>query len=83
MAKSMATPTKKEMLAFINRVVKECGQVQLGAKFGIFRNLMWDDEQGVLLQTMTAPHGYVFPKLSDRGYIVVSAIYNDLKKDFE
>ena len=79
----MATQSKKEMLAFINRVVKECGQIQLGAKFGIFRNLMWDDEQGVLLQSMTAPNGYIFPKLSDMGYVVVSTIYNDLKKGFE
>jgi hypothetical protein len=79
----MATPTKKEMLAFINRVVKECGQIQLSTNLGKFRNLMWDDEQGVLLQTMTAPNGYIFPKLADKSYLVVSAVYTDLKKDFE
>lgn len=75
--------TKKEMMGFISRVVKECGQVPLGSKFGIFRNLMWDGKQGVLLQTMTAPNGYVFPRLADKSNTVVKAIYEDLKKDFE
>lgn len=71
------------MMGFISRVVKECGQVPLGTGFGKFRNLMWDDKQGVLLQTMTAPNGYVFPRLADKSNTVVKAIYEDLKKDFE
>lgn len=75
--------SKKEMLEFINRIVKECGQVQLGPDFGKFRNLMWDDEDGVLLQTMSAPNGYIFPRLADKSYPIVKAIYTDLKKDFE
>lgn len=75
--------TKKEMMAFIDKVVKECGQVPLGTGFGKFRNLMWDANKGVLLQTMTAPNGYVFPRLADKGYIIIKAIYEDLKKDFE
>lgn len=79
----MAVLTKKEMLDFINRIVKECGQVRLSPNLGIFCNLMWDDEQGVLLQTMTPPNGYIFPKLADKGYLVVGAIYTDLKQDFE
>ena len=65
--------TKKEMMAFIDKVVKECGQVPLGTGFGKFRNLMWDDERGTVLQTMTYPNGY----------IIIKAIYDDLKKDFE
>lgn len=75
--------TRKEMMAFIDRVVKECGQIPLGTGFGKFRNLMWDADKGVLLQTMTAPNGYVFPRLADKSNTVVKAIYEDLKKDFE
>ena len=75
-------PTKKEMLSYISGLTQELGQIPLPNKFGFYTNLMWDDDQGVLLQTMVKPSGYIFPKLSDRSYQVVKAVYDDLKKDF-
>ena len=74
--------SKKEMMEYISEIVKSCGQVPLGGNFGIFRNLMWDDEKGVLLQTMDKPSGYIFPKLADKSIVVIKAVYEDLKKDF-
>jgi hypothetical protein len=74
--------TTKEMLEFISKFTKSCGQIPLGTAFGKYRNLMWDDERGVLLQTMTPPNGYIFPRLEEMSRTVIKAIYNDLHYDF-
>ena len=72
------------MLAFINRVVKECGQIKLGRKLGPYFNLMWEnDEIGVVLEKFVGANGYGFKKLSDMGEGFVKSVYDDLKQDFE
>ena len=76
--------SKEEMLAFINRVVKECGQIKLGRKLGPYFNLMWEnDEIGVVLEKFVGANGYGFKKLSDMGEGFIKSVYDDLKQDFE
>ena len=71
-------------LEFINRVVKDCGQIKLGRNFGPCFNLMWEnDEIGVVLEKFVGASGYSFKKLSDMGEDFIKSVYDDLKKDFE
>ena len=69
---------KKKMLAYISQVVKSCGQVPLGRRFGEYKNLLWDNDRGVLLQTLDN----TFEHLEGQNLVIVKRVYDDLQKDF-
>ena len=69
---------KEKMLAYISQVVKSCGQVPLGGRFGEYKNLLWDDDRGVFLQTLDN----TFEHLEDQNLVIVKRIHDDLQKDF-
>ena len=71
-------------LEYINRVVKELGQVVLGGNFGPYFNLMWeDDKHGVVLEKLVGEDGYSFKHLRTMGKDFIRKVYEDLKKDFD
>ena len=74
--------TRKEMVDFITKIAKDCGQVQLDSFCGKYFNVLYDDGDVITVESFEKNDTYDFTDIKDLSDRVVGKIYKSLLVDF-
>ena len=74
--------TREQMVDFITKIAKDCGQVGLDSACGKYFNVFYDDDDGIMVESFDVNNTYDFTNLNDLSDRVVGKIYKSLLVDF-